>query len=214
MTLRAHWRMLGFDARENAEDCRKAPISSRIREKFLIREEIECPYSVDKHIWPSHFEYFPSAARSNGLRYLEPLNVDAECKGGLWLNLTNMRRRLSESHRRGVLIAIELLASEAVSVNEFPSPLIYSETEPPTIPEGSALLGYDVADSGFWSGLSNCGYTEEQLDSLRPVWRRRINDLGLIETQEAALEFSEISDKRVPRHAPFWVFRLHQLSDL
>lgn len=70
----------------------------------------------------------------------------------------------------------------------------------------SALLGFDVADAGFWSGLSNCGYTTEELARLRPEWSKRINDFGLLQSGGDALTFREVSDRRVPEHAPFWVY--------
>ena len=146
-----------------------------------------------------------------GRSKLDLLQVDPDCDGDLWLNLARMRQRLNEGRRKAITIAIELLAPEGVSVDEFPSLLIYTECDPPAVPQSSVQLGYDVADDGFWSGLSNCSYTKEDRDSLRPEWRNRINDFGLIRTVEWAHTFKQISDKRVPEHSPFWVFRIHRL---
>ena len=73
------------------------------------------------------------------------------------------------------------------------------------------LLGYDVADVGFWSGLSNCGYTEEAA-TLRPEWRNRINQYGLLQNHKDAFEFMEISNRRVPEHSPFWVYGLRRVD--
>jgi hypothetical protein len=125
-----------------------------------------------------------------------------------------MRQSLAENGGAGILIAVELLVPHNATVSEFQSPLIYSTPEPLSVPEGSTCLGFDVADSGFWSGLSNCGYSEAERAELRPKWRDRINDFGLLKLEQDALEFRELSDVRVSEHAPFWVFRLSRLPDL
>jgi hypothetical protein len=39
----------------------------------------------------------------------------------------------------------------------------------------------------------------------------RINDFGLLQTQEDAVAFMEISNLRVPEHAPFWVYGLYRV---
>ena len=207
-------RLLGFDGREDAEDCRKTPIPSAVREEFLLRPEIECPFSVDWHTWPSHFLYYPQIRHLIGPGEPALIETDADCRGGLWLSLERMRRRLSENRRNAVAVAIEVFSPDRASLDEFPSPLVYSQTEPEILPAGSALLGFDVADSGFCSALSNCGYSVDERNELRPQWQSRINDFGLLKTQEAAIEFKEVSDRRVIEHAPFWVYRLHRLANL
>ena len=207
-----HWRLLGFDARETEEDCKKTPIPKEVRKEFLLRPEIKCPFSVDAHIWPTHFLYFPQIRHLIGQRQPPLIETDPDCRGGLWLNLMRMRQRLAENNRKAILVSVELLAPENTSLSEFPSSLIYSSPEPSSVPKASVLLGHDVADVGFWSGLSNCGYDPEQLVGLRPKWAKRINDSGLLPSEQDALAFKKISDERVADHAPFWVYRLCQLS--
>jgi len=207
----ATWRLLGFDAREREEDCDKTPIPEAVREEFLLRPELKCPFSVDRHIWPTHFLYHPEIRHLIGQHQPALLEVSARCEGGLWLNLERMRQRLNENNRAAILISVELLTPESTSLAEFPSSLIYTDTEPGSLPSGSTFLGYDVADVGFWSGLSNCAYTKQELAELRPNWSKRINDFGLLQLESDAIAFKEISDMRVPDHAPFWVYRLHRL---
>lgn len=77
-----------------------------------------------------------------------------------------------------------------------------------TLEPGFATLGFDVADSGWTSGLSNCGYWPAEVAQLRALWRGRLNDHGLLVSYEAAEEFRASCDKRVPEHAPFFVFEL------
>jgi len=208
----SRWRLLGFDAREHPEDCDKTPFPHDIREELFLPPEITCPFSVDNHIWPTQFLYFPQIAHLFPKGNIDLIETDPDCEGGLWLNLARMQQRLSDNKRKAIRIAVELFAPEDATVDEFPSSLIYSETDPKDLPGQSVFLGYDVADVGFCSGLSNCGYTLEERDRLRPQWKNLINDFGLIETQQDALTFKEISDRRVPEHLPFWVYRLHRLT--
>ncbi len=204
------WKLLGFDARENEHDGRKTPIPIDVREVMLLRPEVELPFSVDTHIWPTHFLYYPHIRVDS--REPPLIATDQECECDFWLNLTQMRRLLSENGRTAILIAVELLAPENVTFAKFASPNIYSKTEPKSVPGDSICLGFDVADSGFWSGLSNCGYSEAERAELRPKWHGRINDFGLLKSEQDALEFRDLSDARVPEHAPFWVYRLSRLS--
>ncbi len=77
------------------------------------------------------------------------------------------------------------------------------------------LLGYDVADSGFTSGLSNCGYRPDidDVESLRRDWGPKLNERGLFDALEHADEFRRVSDARIPEHAPFFVFALYETGD-
>lgn len=190
------WRLVGFEANETELDGRKTPIPAHVRETFLLRPEIELPYSVDGHVWPSVW----------GMNDQSPDN-----ENGLWLNLARMQQCLIERGRTAILIAVELLVPSKPPAFGFPYSLIDSTQEPPTVPDGSICLGFDVADAGLWSGLSNCGYSEAERAELRPKWQRRINDFGLLKSEENALEFRELSDVRVSEHAPFWVYRLWRL---
>lgn len=205
-------RLLGFDARHTDEDCARDPLPSDVRQQLLLRSEVQCPLSIDPHIWPTYFLYYPEAWDALGRQRPRLIDVDSDCSGGLWLSLDRMKRRLSEHVRPAILLAVELLAPAETTVDGFPSSLIYSRPEPSTLPAGSLLLGYDVADGGFWSGLSNCGYSEEDAGRLRPEWAKRIDDHGLLQTQEDAFAFRDISNRRVPEHAPFWVYGLHQVT--
>lgn len=193
------WRLVGFDARENELDGRKTPIPIHVRGVFLLRPEIELPYSVDGHVWPSVWG----------------MNEGPQADGnGLWLNLAELRQSLTEKGKTAILIVVELLVPSNLPAFGFPYPLIDSTPEPQTIPEGGTCLGFDVADSGFWSGLSNCGYSEEDRARLRPEWRNKINDFGLLKSEQDAITFKEMTDARVPEHAPFWVYKLYRLPEL
>jgi hypothetical protein len=84
----------------------------------------------------------------------------------------------------------------------------------PALPKGvqPVLLGYDVADVHFTSGLSNCGYLGEEREWLRSKWGRDLNEHHLFRESTRALEFVAVTDKRVPEHAPFLVFGVYLLA--
>ncbi len=77
------------------------------------------------------------------------------------------------------------------------------------------LLGYDVADVGRTSGLSNCGFVPdvEDVAALRARWGPSLNEWHLFTDLEEALSFAEMSDVRVAEHAPFHVFGLWEVRD-
>ncbi len=75
-------------------------------------------------------------------------------------------------------------------------------------PDDWTLLGYDVADHGLTSGLSNCGYGATEKPDWQQRWARRLNDFGLMMTIDDAEAFAEACDARVPEHAPFFVYGL------
>jgi hypothetical protein len=150
------------------------------------------------------------------------IEIDPEVNGTKWLDLERMRT-CYDSHRAlapgGVFVGIELLSektAEGPSIPyELPGGIQCGIWLDPTVPdrllEGSTLLGYDVADAGRISGLSDCGYTKEELKDLAPVWAPRLNSFGLLSTLEDAVAFRQLTDHRVPEHAPFWVYALWRL---
>jgi hypothetical protein len=89
--------------------------------------------------------------------------------------------------------------------------MILGHTNPSEPPTGSELLGFDVAEASWISGLNNCGYTAEDKEQLQPTWSRRLNEFGLLKTYEDAAEFKGISDRRAQEDAPFWVFSISRV---
>lgn len=73
------------------------------------------------------------------------------------------------------------------------------------------LLGYDVADQGMLSGLSNCMYDEKELNILPPVWFPHLNYHHLFNDIACAVKFRTLTELRVPEHAPFAVYGLYRI---
>lgn len=120
-------------------------------------------------------------------------------------NLYSLIPAIPAGMAHGVLIAISVLASYAEDI------LKNLEGEIRFIPPDSnwTLLGYDVADDGFISGLSNCGYEPVEKRRWQAEWNPEINQHGLISNASEALKFKLQADKRVVEHSPFFVFGLY-----
>ena len=75
--------------------------------------------------------------------------------------------------------------------------------------QGWLPLGYDVCDSVLASGLLNCGYSDGEQELFANRWGSKVNRWHLFDFAEDAFKFAELTDSRVPEHAPFGVFRLY-----
>jgi hypothetical protein len=201
--------LLGFDAREMFASSSSAWDEAR-RQKYILREDVRKPLSVDVAVWPSLFgEGLPDSERKR-------LEIDSlrlpEWKGpndNLWNDLQRMRSSLgrlaSEPHWLVAVSWISLDGFSEASGNVGP----YREEMTPDRPGADwTLLGFDVADAGFTSGLLNCGYDPKELPALRATWASSLNEHHLFTEAEKALAFKEFTDKRVVEHAPFFVFAI------
>jgi len=64
------------------------------------------------------------------------------------------------------------------------------------------------------SGLSNCGYVGRESETFRARWRGRLNEHLLFTELTPAFEFRQLSDARVPEHAPFFVCGLYMIQEV
>lgn len=178
----------------------------------------------DPLVWPSVF-YSNIFREASKLPY-GSIEVDAFIDDGkYWLNLEQMKAHY-ECHKKanaqGVPIAITLFSERSFAGDTISYTLpegiqcgmTVEHTEPSEVPAGSELLGFDVADASGISGLTNCGYTPEDKGQLQSKWVGRLNDFGLLNTYEDALEFRDVSDKRVEEHAPFWIYSICRLPQI
>ena len=184
--------LYGFDARTslsgtdpNWSDLRRA--------RYLLRPEISRPLSVDPQVWPKAFsvEFNEGFARD------------------YWTDLAELRRI---SRKQDVDKDDFALVALAVRGDK---DQVYTLFMPPTPSELDAnwqTLGWDVADSGLISALSNCGYRSEEVDTLRQIFAPKLNDHGLFDDVEAAETFCVRSEARVPEHPPFFVHQLFCLA--
>jgi hypothetical protein len=161
------------------------------REQYLIRPEVTRPLSVDPWVWPKPK---PKAGEPVG----DPLP---------WVSVEVVRQRWAsqEDGDGWAVIAIGALVTD-VRAQE----VLARSGIDTAIVVGTRwrFLGYDIADAGDISGLSNCGYEGRGLESLRSTWAPRLNNHGLFSDISDASLFRSVTDKRVPEHAPFQVYGL------
>ena len=74
------------------------------------------------------------------------------------------------------------------------------------------LVGYDICDAAGTSGLSNCSYSPSEVDALRTRWARALNEYHLFRTLDDALSYRQLTDARVPEHAPFAVIGIWRVA--
>jgi len=183
------------------------------RAAFLLRPEIETPASVDSLVWPSRF-VFPGAfvaRHPDGLeRVTAPIAHPLQQCLDLWPTADAMAAHFAACGAGGdaIPIAVALCAEPAASGSW--TALLGSSAATWAPHAGWLPLGFDIADGSLTSGLSNCGYRDDEVSALRNDWASEVNDFGLFEHLEAAQAFRAVTDARVPEHQPFEVYRLYR----
>ena len=205
-------RLLGFDVRELDQS---ALWDVATRELFLLRVDVTQPLSVDTLIWPSVFDTgqgigLPQTHRERLYLAGIPLPSWIGPNAGLWDDLDRMRQYLaaSLSHPHPhVVLAVSWISDNSFADAAPAGPSLEPVT-PPLRDVSWRLLGFDVADGSMLSGLSNCGYSPDEAAGLRPASRSSLNGNHLFADVADALRFKHLADKRVPEHAPFFVYGL------
>lgn len=196
-------RFIGYDLRVSIRDVAAQWDDSR-REAFLLRVDAPIPLSVD---WPC----LTDAAR----------DVLFDTYGFGFVGLT-ARQPIPEDPSATV-VAISMypdrwteqqcdqwneLVTDVRGVNIGLKEMNSREIVPPSTSEFH-FLGYDVGDWGLISGLSNCGFgAEEPVAEYRKHWAPKLNTHHLFDDIDDAHAFVEFANRRVPEHAPFFVFGL------
>jgi len=198
--------LVGFDLKLEPAGLARAWTHER-RSRFLLRDIAE-PLSVDPMIWPSRF-WQPHVPPGMGIpQRVGTVAVPALTPGYNHLGLWESLERLDAF---AVVSRIGHLPRLLVAVMAWPGDGAEALGGPGDVPEevtGWPSLGFDVADGSLVSGLLNCGYEPPEREALGERFGARLNSSGLLKTAEAAFEFREVADGRVPEHAPFIVFEL------
>jgi hypothetical protein len=196
-------KLLGFDAREMWQEFHIIWSQERI-ENFLLRHDIKKPLSTDTMVWPSVFDEVGELA--------PPYNW----RGRLWDDWHKMEdfieARWISAPRPFWIIGITLISGDFSNQQEAMGYPTLPALNPPAGSEAWTLLGYDVSDHSLLSGLSNCGYWEEEKPGYKQRWGQHLNEYNLFTEVQPAIEFKEITDRRVSEHAPFFVYGLYLIK--
>jgi hypothetical protein len=180
--------VLGFDVR--------ATPTTRWRDtglrpsEFLLRDTAQ-PLAVDSSVWPRRSTDTVSGAtrfETRGWQYFS----EAEARG--------------QAGQDQVIIAVTV---RLIGLDEESCDFWRSSAWVRTAPSKSwSLLGYDIADHGCLSGLSNCGYGPDR-DRWAASWGAVVNEYHLVTDGAKADALARATNDRVPEHAPFAAFGLY-----
>ena len=199
--------LVGFDLKLEPAALARAWSYER-RSQFLLRETVAEPLSADPMVWPSRF-WQPHVPPGMGIpQRLGTVAVPALTPGYNHLGLWDSRERLDAFAAASRIGSLPRLL---VALVAWPGDRAEAPGGPGDVPEDVTAwpsLGFDVADGSLVSGLVNCGYEPTEREALAEQFGPRLNASGLLKTVEAAFEFRDVADARVPEHAPFMVFEL------
>lgn len=200
--MRKDEQLLGFDIREMWSQMDVTWPESR-KARYQLRADVTKVLSVGVLVWPRVV-----------LGVEKNVRAPSQWRDlGLWDNLHHLQEYLRQNaktiQRPYQLIGITLLRN-ALPVPEQDMWASLAPTVPASLNKEWAFLGYDVADEGFISGLSDCGYEADELH-LRTGWELALNEWHLFTQSKQALKFQRMTDQRVDEHAPFCIYGLYSL---
>jgi hypothetical protein len=186
----------------------------------LLRTDVPRPLSVDELTWPSLFDSRQGALLSEQERHqleLDGLQTPewVGANAGLWNDLNRMKSILDAagvSSTNYTLLAVTWLSLFAFTDGGDVGPYV-EPIEPDRLSPEWIRLGLDVADGSCLSSLTDCADPHEDRDALQAEWGRKLNSYHLFEDTSDAFEFAELSNRRFPTHAPFFVFALYHIRD-
>lgn len=220
--------IVGFDARRIILKENEKWTDERKR-LYLIEEKSTRVFSVDENVWPTFVKHrldqfildMPPEKREKMFPNLdvdqsEPLAPEwIGFNAPFWENLHDLKRYLdlvNPTEEIWVTAATIFLTEEMMPTRKDYPPYI-EPTNPPNLDSPWIMLGYDIADPFRCSGLSNCGYRDCDFKQYsREYWAKKLNENHLFSEFDSALAFSKFSDKRIPEHAPFYVYGLYRIE--
>jgi hypothetical protein len=207
--------LIGFDARLRGEFYLPLEWSPERRASFLLDPSVAWPLSVDHWVWPSLFEdAAASRLRRDQLAHLlipQDLRDYRQQGIGLWSSVSAMKAAVAGAGamERSICVAIELCTARGLDRDPDWRDRLGGVALPSPAEVNWRRAGFDVADIGYISGVSNCGWSEEQEEvSRRARWAPLVNQHGLLGDLGVALDFRAEMDDRAPEHSPFFVYRI------
>lgn len=224
MTMTTDNHVLCFDVRINggnkhADDTFCWPEDRK--QHFLYRLDVNIPISIDRNVTETIDSHFYDANTSG---YTGPFSPRWENLDALRLLAKTSNINPEDYYFLPISIDISLFTERELehwnsllgnkSQNVSPATLFEGLASPNTVDKSWEFLGYDVADTGFTSAISNMGFTaDDNLPKLRAQWGDTLNMHHLFNKTDDALRFKEFSNHRVPEHAPFFIYTLWRILE-
>ena len=207
--------LLCFDVRQQALN-RELDWPDERRQTYLFRPDIKFPVSTDRHVLDTLDSRYYDA---DTFPYTGPFSPFWENLAELQLFLDALKLNAKNYWLMAISIDSSLLTQSDFkywnkllgnkSQALLKARLFEGLATPNAVDEGWEFLGYDVADTGFTSALSNMGFTDDDnLPNLRAQWGGVLNTHHLFNKTDDAVQFKEFSNLRAPEYAPFYIFGL------
>ncbi len=197
--------VIGFDARD-METAYILGWPQDRRERFLLKEELAKPLSIDVLVWPSIF--LPAITFVGGTSqdslYETDLKIPVEYRSldNLWRNLGEMQRYLKDHLQTRRAQYWEIAITEFMSKSDKEELVSKGVFKPNAVSQEWRLLGYDVSNSDFRSALTGSAYEKSEIQILRQRWAPYLNESHLFTDLKQAREFANWADGRDIGHAP------------
>jgi hypothetical protein len=197
----------GFDAR--LMFWKKEEWDEKRRSMYLIKKDVFKILSLDESVWPSIFENPVStfSSKKSSKEFLTTPDWVGPSNPPFWENLNELRDHIP---KYDLLYDVWVIAASCFTTGKD----YFGATIPNEIDQKWKFLGYDVNDGIWISGLTNCGYIDEdKLTLTKRPWHTYLNEYHLFDSFEYAMEFKEYTDVRVKEHSPFNVCGLYLIEE-
>lgn len=210
-------RIIGFDVRYAPATFVRDRWEPPTRELYLVDPTVPVPLSVDRTVWPSRFRMQdaepPPITRLDDI--LVPRNDDTAYFEAfdLWPSFGWMFMHHKESAAGDCAVAIGLVEERAYGPGFNPDSwwrAIYPTAFPASqLDPAWPLLGFDAANSGMLSALTNCGRTGPLADATRQTYGSRLTEHGLLKEEADAVKFAEEANRWAQGDGPFYAFAIY-----
>ena len=194
-------KVIGFDLRDADHTLKNAWSPSR-RDMFLLRDDVERIFSVDKDIWPSLFE-----------EMWQEMPTKIGWVSQLWADIGQLNSFVESTK------IITKSSYWTVGFTQFlEEPMILEiglhvlPFNPDSVQNDWRLLGFDVAEQVLLSGLTNMGYRKNAKLTAMKNFAGSLNKFHLFEDVNIAQEFALWNQTRDPGHGPWFVTGIYQIQ--
>lgn len=183
--------LIGYSIRLLSQD---KSWDNKRRKKFLIKNNIDLPKSASTVVWENFIDFID---KNDDFHFLD--NYGFQDIKEL-ASLSNYNKH--QLDRVMVRTCVHYLHSVPTFVWALNMPSCQDD-------DGFYFFGYDIADGGMTSGLSNCGYTQDEMKYCQEKYLPFLNNHGLFDNFDIALDFLNYTNERVKDHAPFYIYSLY-----
>jgi hypothetical protein len=176
------------------------------RKAFLLNETIHTPISVDSSVWP------PASIAPEMVRAIDAIGATQFDQGYHFDDDEQAMAMMELAIPEGAcwtLFGCDEAAGAHITERIGLRSLRTSISSLTKRCEWS-FLGYDIADLGLTSGLSNCAFVADEKPELISRFADSLNEFGLFADNNVAIDFADATNSRVKEHSPFFVFEIYQ----